>query len=38
MRIAATAPMIESLPSMTLSPNWGDYHHHGGDEQMFGAE
>jgi hypothetical protein len=19
-------------------PNWGDYHHHGGDEQMFGAE
>jgi len=35
MRIAATAPIIESLPSIRLSPSGSD---HGGDEQMSGAE
>ena len=38
MRIAATAPIIESLPSIRLAPSRGDCHHHGGNEQMLGRE
>jgi len=26
------------LGEHNIVPNWGDCHHHGGDEQMFGAE